>query len=195
MGLMEKILEPFNRRMASHWLVELFSRKANGWANNNWVATVVRLKQTIRAVSWRIALSPAVVRWLDSRKQSLSLGPRGELAAERALLRQGYIILHRGYEDKFGEIDLIAVDQRTIVFVEVKTRTTDQAGTPEEAVDANKESHLTRTAVGFLKWHRMTEYAARFDVVAIVWPDTDTDPEIRHHVNAFAPVGEFQIFA
>ena len=169
------------------WLDKITSHEMGPW--------IVKSQQSMRSIYWRAVLCPPLLRLYDSRKKTLDLGPRGELAAERALLRKGMIILHRGYEDKFGEIDLIAVDQRTLVFVEVKTRTSDYAGLPEEAVDTNKESHLTRTAIGFLKWHRLTEYAARFDVVAIVWPDDSMEPEIRHHQNAFAAVGQFQMFS
>ena len=169
------------------WLDNIRSMELGPW--------IVESQQWMRGLYWRVVLCPALLRFYDSKKKALDLGPRGELAAERALLRKGMIVLYRGYEDKFGEIDLIVVDQRAIVFVEVKTRTSDYAGTPEEAVDANKESHLTRTAIGFLKWHRLTEYAARFDVVAIVWPDESVEPEIRHYQNAFAPVGQFQMFS
>jgi putative endonuclease len=123
-----------------------------------------------------------------------TLGQRGELAAERFLLRQGLTIVARGYEDKSGEIDLIAVDGDTIVFVEVKTRQSDHAGSPAEAVDAKKQAHLTKTGIGYLKWHRLTECKARFDVIAIIWPTESNHPEITHFENAFEPVGEFQMF-
>jgi putative endonuclease len=105
------------------------------------------------------------------------------------------IILFRGYQDRVGEVDLIAVDQRTVVFVEVKTRSSDFAGEPEEAVDSSKQLKLTKTAIGFLKWHRLTECAARFDVVAIRWPDISDQPQIKHYANAFEPVGQFQFFS
>ncbi len=132
--------------------------------------------------------------FVKSKDAEKSLGNRGELAAERYLLKLGYIILFRGYEDKFGEIDLIAVDLDTIVFVEVKTRSTDDAGNPAEAVDAAKQMHLTKTGIGFLKWHRLTEYAARFDVVAILGEPSADSAEIKHYINAFEPTGEFQMF-
>lgn len=134
------------------------------------------------------------MKLLKSNEAQKSLGSRGELAAERYLLKRGYIILFRGYEDKFGEIDLIAVDLDTIVFVEVKTRSNDDAGDPAEAVDAAKQMHLTKTGIGFLKWHRLTEYAARFDVVAILGDPSSGSAEMKHYINAFEPTGEFQMF-
>src|SRR5262245_34497000 len=70
-------------------------------------------------------------RWSDRR----SLGARGERLAERYLRRQGMRILHRGYRIMGGEVDLVAVDGRTVVFVEVKTRQSHDAGHPADAVD------------------------------------------------------------
>lgn len=142
----------------------------------------------------RISLSRPLVEIYDRFSPSSSLGQRGELAAERFLLRDGLVIVDRGYQDKFGEIDLIAVEDRTIVFVEVKTRTSDYAGDPTEAVDETKQQHLTKTAIGYLKWHRLTECQVRFDVIAITWPTDQTHPDIVHYRNAFEPVGEYQMF-
>jgi len=151
-------------------------------------------KRTVRGVFWSGVLTSPLMRFPKSKKSRHSLGNRGELAAERYLLKRGYIILFRGYEDKFGEIDLIAVDLDTIVFVEVKTRSTDDAGDPAEAVDSAKQMHLTKTGIGFLKWHRLTEHAARFDVVAILGDPLTDSAEIKHYINAFEPTGEFQMF-
>lgn len=142
----------------------------------------------------RLSLSRPLVEIYDRFLPVSSLGKRGELAAERFLLRAGLVIVERGYQDKFGEIDLIAVDDQTIVFVEVKTRTSDYAGDPAEAVDEIKQQHLTKTAIGYLKWHRLTDCRARFDVVAITWPSEQTHPDIKHYENAFEPVGKFQMF-
>lgn len=154
---------------------------------------LVTAKQWVRSLFWRMALCPALVKFYGAKPEGL--GPLGEREAERFLLRQGMIILFRGYQDRVGEVDLIAVDQRTVVFVEVKTRSSDIAGDPEDAVDKGKQTKLTKTAIGFLKWHRLTECAARFDVVAIRWPETSDPPQIKHYVNAFEPVGQFQFFS
>src|SRR5688572_19752850 len=100
------------------------------------------------------------------------LGLRGEDAAARFLRRLGYVIVARGHKDKIGEIDLIAVDGRTVVFVEVKTRTADLKGTPAEAVDHDKQKRLTRLAAAYLKRHDLLECKARFDIISITWPAT-----------------------
>ena len=150
--------------------------------------------QQLRRFVRRVTLSQPVVDFYDRFVSPQTLGQRGELEAERYLLRLGMVIVARGYQDKFGEIDLIAVDGETIVFVEVKTRTSDYAGHPAEAVDDQKQRHLTKTAVGYLKWHRLTECSARFDVISIIWPGGSKRPEIIHYENAFEQVGQFQIF-
>ncbi len=118
-----------------------------------------------------------------------SLGERGERAAVRYLRWRGHKIITRGDRSKWGELDVIAVDGRTIVFVEVKTRETDEQGHPAEAVDLAKQRRLSRLAVNYLKRHRLLEYAARFDVVAVTWPKGKWFPKIEHFKNAFEPVG------
>lgn len=124
----------------------------------------------------------------------MRLGPRGELAAERFLLKQGYWIIERGFGEKTGEIDLIVSDGRSIIFVEVKSRTSDVAGDPTEAVDLEKQRHISQTARLYVVKNRLEETSIRFDVVAILWPDLDLPPKITHYQNAFESFGEFQMF-
>ncbi len=126
---------------------------------------------------------------------SKSLGRRGEDAAARYLKRLGYKILDRQRHLAPGELDLVALDGRTIVFVEVKTRTSADAGHPAEAVDAAKQRKLTRLAVTFLKQHGLLEFPARFDVVAITWPANAGRPAIEHFKNAFDAVGQGELFS
>lgn len=128
------------------------------------------------AAAWR--------RW----RQPKPLGARGEAVAARFLRRRGYYIVARG--DRItGELDIVAVDGRTVVFVEVKTRETHAAGSPAEAVDAEKQRRLTRAALGYLRRHDLLECSARFDVVAITWPAGQRRPHIEHFVDAFPAVG------
>ena len=116
------------------------------------------------------------------------LGQRGERAAEKFLKRQGYLIVARGERDRIGELDLVAVDGRTVVFIEVKTRTSHDAGHPVEAIDADKQRRLTRVALSYLKRHDLLECSARFDVVAVTWPESAKRPTIEHFRNAFEPL-------
>jgi putative endonuclease len=143
---------------------------------------------------YRLVLADPITRFYDRWLPDQSFGQRGERFAERYLLKQGFVIITRGYEDKFGEIDLIAVEDETIVFVEVKTRSSNHAGDPAEAVDLEKQKHITKTAKGYLKWHRLTECRARFDVISVLWPNPAKAPELKHYRNAFEPVGKYQMF-
>src|SRR6478672_12905296 len=106
------------------------------------------------------------------------LGRRGEDAAARYLQMLGYVIVARGHRDNIGEIDLIAVDGRTLVFIEVKTRTSHDAGHPADAVDDAKQRRLTRLALSYMKRHDLLECQARFDVVAVTWPSDRGRPLI-----------------
>ena len=119
------------------------------------------------------------------------LGERGERAAARHLKRQGMRILLRGFRTEQGEIDLIARDGDTLVFVEVKAR---RQGIPAEAVTLEKQRRLTNVAFQFMRRYDVLEVRSRFDVVAIVWPDDRAPPRIEHFRNAFEPVGRWQMF-
>lgn len=123
------------------------------------------------------------------------LGPAGEECASRYLRRQGYRIVARGVRYAKGELDLVAWDGSTIVFVEVKTRVSSQRGRPGEAVDQRKQRRMTRAALLYLKQHRLLEHPCRFDVVAIVWPPSSPQPEIELIRNAFEAVGSEGFFS
>ncbi len=97
------------------------------------------------------------------------LGAEGERAAEKFLKRRRYTIVERNYRCPVGEVDLVALDGRTVVFIEVKTRTGEGWGTPLEAVDRRKQRQVSRAAQYFLAQHRLQDREARFDVVGIWW--------------------------
>jgi putative endonuclease len=132
--------------------------------------------------------------WLARRFRAKPLGERGEGAAARFLKRRGYRILGRRVDTRHGELDIIAVDGRTIVFVEVKTRHSHEAGHPTEAVDEQKQERLTRAALAYLKAQGLLQYTSRFDVVAIDWPAGARRPTVEHFVDAFPAVGTGQFF-
>jgi putative endonuclease len=143
-----------------------------------------------------IAIASAVRNWLCRRLPTgKSLGQRGEDAAARFLKRQGFRIIERSHDSPLGEIDIIAVDERTVVFVEVKTRTTVDAGHPTEAIDATKQRRMTQAALAYLKSKLLLQQPARFDVIAITWPGDSHEPAIEHFKNAFAPTGSGQFFS
>jgi len=135
-----------------------------------------------------------VLSSLLKRSRRLSLGQQGEAAAARYLKRKGYQIISIADRTALGEIDIVAVDNRTVVFVEVKTRRSDEAGLPAESVDAAKQQRLTRLALSYLKRHGLLEHKARFDVVSVTWPVAMKHPTIEHYANAFTAVGQRQMF-
>jgi putative endonuclease len=114
------------------------------------------------------------------------LGPAGEQHAERYLRRKRYRIVTRNYVCPLGEIDIIALDGKTIVFVEVKTRTGREHADPQDAVNTAKQQHIARVAQYFLRRTHSEDRHARFDVVGItVTPDEQW--HIEHLIEAFAP--------
>jgi putative endonuclease len=100
----------------------------------------------------------------DPRRQ---LGDAGEVLAAAALKKQGYKILERNFVAPLGEIDLIARQGKTYIFIEVKTRKGERFGTPQEAVNLAKQRKLRLLADYYLKQKRLGEVAVRFDVVGI----------------------------
>ena len=133
--------------------------------------------------------------WFRQRFVRLTLGERGEREAARYLRRQGYRILFTRLRHRYGEIDVLAVEDKTVVFVEVKTRRSKLHGQPAEAVTAERQQRLTRAALAFLKSHGLLEYASRFDIVEVVWPQDQQRPTIQHIRNAFSPIGRGQFFS
>lgn len=95
------------------------------------------------------------------------VGLIGEDIAAKLLLEKGLVILNRNFRCKFGEIDIIAKDRDTVVFVEVKTRKSQKYGAPEEAVDYRKQSKLKQLAQIYMAQFTPTQYC-RFDVYSVV---------------------------
>jgi putative endonuclease len=142
-----------------------------------------------------MGLSTLLIRVRAAWSRYHALDRRGERAAERFVRRLGYKIVARRERGRLGELDLVAVDGRTIVFIEVKTRRSHDAGRPHEAVGPEKQQKLTRLALAYLKRHDLLEYPARFDVVAVTWPEMVRKPSIEHYQNAFPAVGRGQMFS
>ena len=115
------------------------------------------------------------------------LGRWGEKRCEKFLKRKGLKNLARNFSCKTGEIDLIMVDSdRTIVFVEVKTRADESFSPSEAAITSTKKTRMLRAARYFLSIHNIENRPFRFDVVTIVLGQKG-QPEIRHYENAFVP--------
>ena len=122
-------------------------------------------------------------------------GTRSERAAARFLRRLGFCILARNYVCSYGELDLIALDGRCVVFVEVRSTGGDDTERPAASVDDTKQRRLTRLALHYLQEHHLLDCAARFDVLALSWPADAREPHIVHHRQAFEAVGRFQMYS
>ncbi len=113
------------------------------------------------------------------------MGARGERAAARHLRRRGYRILVRNYRCLTGEIDLIAADGETIVFVEVKTRSEgEDESEPSAGVVHAQRDRIGRAARHFLDRNEVWERPCRFDIVTVIWPGRG-HPRIEHFEDAF----------
>ena len=119
------------------------------------------------------------------------LGRRGESLARKHLKRQGLKILARNFRCPVGEVDIIALDTssakqdgtETIVFVEVKARSSDRYTDPAAAVDAAKRKRIKKVAAYYISHHDAAKYNVRFDIVSVV-ADGD-ELKIEHIVSAF----------
>ena len=96
-------------------------------------------------------------------------GKRGELLAAKLLKKDGYKIIEMNYRSRFGEVDIIAREGDVLVFVEVKTRSSLDFGSPGEAVTEKKKGHIIQSAQDFLvRFEGMSVPEVRFDVVSLV---------------------------
>ncbi|TPE45412.1 YraN family protein [Pontibacter mangrovi] len=107
----------------------------------------------------------------------LRTGQTGEQLAAAYLQQQGFVILRQNYRYKRAEVDIIAQKDRLLVFVEVKTRSTDRYGYPEDAVNARKEALLLSAAEEFILQEEWP-HEVRFDIISV----TLTSPPAIHHI-------------
>jgi putative endonuclease len=117
--------------------------------------------------------------------QRQRLGLDGELMACEELEKLGYTITTTRYRNRFGEIDIVAEDHGTVVFVEVKTKTDCTFCDPVESVTKQKQRRLVSMAEQYVAYHRLDNTPCRFDVVTV---DTSLAPSrITHYKDAFRP--------
>ncbi len=112
---------------------------------------------------------------------SKNTGNLGEQAAEHFLLPKGYRVINRNFRGKSGEIDIIATQRDSLIFIEVKTRKNDTYATGREAVTLSKQKKIKNTAREFIAANRIGFKNVRFDVIECY---TD-DNSIEHFVDAF----------
>ena len=114
--------------------------------------------------------------------QHFDLGKQGERIALQYLINKGYIIHEKNWRYGKIEVDLIAEKDERIVFIEVKTRSTDFFGEPEEAVDKGKEQQLINGAQIFINRHQLEE-EVRFDIISIILNTEEV--RVNHIEDAF----------
>lgn len=118
----------------------------------------------------------------DPRHQ---LGRQGEELAGKYLEQQGFLVLEKNFRTKYGEIDIIARDGETLVFVEVRAKKHILFGHPLETINPRKQSKIIRMATYYLSVRAVpASMPCRFDVVGIIQGDK-AEPEIIHIRNAF----------
>ena len=122
----------------------------------------------------------------DHRTSRQVLGARGEKAAAKYLRRHGYKILLRNFRSGKAEVDIVARQKDWLVFVEVKTRKTEEFGLPSEAVQREKQRNLSKAALDYLRLLGNPRIHFRFDIVEVVIADGAKKPgDIRLIQNAF----------
>lgn len=121
---------------------------------------------------------------MESEVSRPLVGARGEDAAAKALRRCGYKILEQNYRCALGELDLVALEGKTLVFVEVKSGSA-RGISPRERVDYRKRRKLSQVAMFYLKQKRMEGISARFDVVEVDFHSSEASPRVEIITNAF----------
>ena len=117
------------------------------------------------------------------------LGSDGERAAEQFLRRRRYSIIERNYRCRGGEVDLVALHKRVVVFVEVKFRRSGRWGTPGEAVGVKKRKQILFAARGYLREHSVHDVGCRFDVIEVLLTDGGLGLHLNHIPGAFGEGG------
>jgi len=120
----------------------------------------------------------------DGKDSRGELGRRGEDEAARYLQSQGYRIVDRRARVLRGDIDIVALDERCVVFVEVRSRSDTAHGHPAETVGALKQRRLAELATAYIRRHRLEDCQVRIDVVAVTFPAAGP-PVLDHYQNAF----------
>lgn len=118
-----------------------------------------------------------------SQESRDALGRRGEEAAAKYLRNLGYRILAQRERVLRGDIDIVALDDRTVVFVEVRTRSNTAHGHPAETVGSHKQNRIAQLATAYIHRHRLHDCRVRIDVVTVIF--ADGQPLVEHFQNAF----------
>ena len=121
---------------------------------------------------------------MEAGARNKTLGARGEEIAAAYLRGQKFTIVERNFRCKGGEVDIVARDGKTFVFVEVKARRSLSFGSPQASVTHFKQRQISKAALTWLAKNRLKDVNARFDVIAIILREYEV-PRIEHLRNAF----------
>jgi len=132
-------------------------------------------------------------RWLGRLGRAASagtnprhdLGKRGEDLAAAYLRKLGYRIIARREKVLRGDLDIIALDDRTVVFVEVRTRSDTLHGHPADTIDRRKQRRIATLANAYIRRHRLEDCRVRIDVVTVTLAGADGQPDVEHFQDAF----------
>jgi putative endonuclease len=119
-----------------------------------------------------------------TKKHNVIIGKWGEEIASAFLQSKGLELLGQNHRTPHGEIDLIMKDGQTLVFVEVKTRTSTSAGYPEEGMNERKQKHLRDAIEYYFQENEPNDLSCRIDVISIIGKPDDNPPEILWFENA-----------
>lgn len=132
----------------------------------------------------RRSFSP-VLEKENNQRGKISLGEYGEDFTCRFLKTKRYKIIERNYRSLWGEVDIIAKDKDTLVFIEVKTRSSDRFGPPESSVTRTKQNRIRRIAEAYIKTSKYRNLCFRFDVVSILFDSKKNMVDFKLIQNAF----------
>ncbi len=113
---------------------------------------------------------------------NLKVGEKGEQLAENYLKKKGYSVLERNYKNKYGEIDLIAQKSNELVFIEVRSKTENDFGMPEETVKGKKKKKLKQNALAYTTFNNYDGFY-RIDLVCVVFTKDGEIKRLTHHEN------------
>jgi len=142
-----------------------------------------RSGEIAKQLIWRLSDRIRHFREARALNPDAALGRRGEDLAHRYLRNRGYKVVARNYKPGVdSEIDIVARHGELVVFVEVKSRVSEEFGSPERAIDLEKQRHIVRAARSFVTRARLEWSQVRFDVISVVFSDP---PSIVHRQDAF----------
>ena len=116
-----------------------------------------------------------LIGMVEARRE---LGKRGEDAAVHYIEKKGYRIVERNFTCKVGEVDIVALDGKTLCFIEVKTLSSSTYGPPEIAVTVHKQRQLSKVALAYLDQNHLQDIEARFDVIGVTLSPGDKRVEL-----------------